>query len=219
MSLINLNFLKENFNDEKIIFFDIGCADLYDTKDFAKILPNAEIYAFEPLKNHYDICTKRAIEYGVKFFNYALSNINGDILFYPSKKQGQLKQLQSSSIFKKTTRNIVSYGKPYLVKSVTIEAFCNDNNISPDFIHIDVEGAEYNVFMKLGEHRPKGIWVEMIGYRYYQNGRSDRSEIEDIDYELDDLLKSYGYYAAFQSNDDWLYLHKDAELKNKNYKN
>ena len=99
------------------------------------------------------------------------------------------------------------------------EKFCNDNNISPDFIHIDVEGAEYNVFMKLGEHRPKGIWVEMIGYRYYQNGRSDRSEIEDIDYELDDLLKSYGYYAAFQSNDDWLYLHKDAELKNKNYKN
>ena len=97
--------------------------------------------------------------------------------------------------------------------------FCNDNNISPDFIHIDVEGAEYNVFMKLGEHRPKGIWVEMVGYRYYQNGRSDRSEIEDIDSELDDLLKSYGYYAAFQSNDDWLYLHKDAELKNKNYKN
>ena len=98
MSLINLNFLKENFNDEKIIFFDIGGADLWDTKEFAKTLPNAEIYAFEPLKNHYDICTKRAIEYGVKFFNYAISDINGDVLFYPSQTEKNNEQLQSPII-------------------------------------------------------------------------------------------------------------------------
>jgi hypothetical protein len=79
-----------------------------------------------------------------------------------------------------------------------------------------VEGAEYNVFTKIGKHRPKGIWVEMIGFRYYENGRN---VIDDVDHELDRLLKSYGYEVAFQSENDSLYLHKDAELKNRNYKN
>jgi len=219
MSFINLNFLKENFQYKKIIFFDIGSADLWDTKAFAETLPNAEIYAFEPLKNHYDICTKRAIEYGVKFFNYAISDINDDVLFYPSQTERNNEQLQSSSIFKRKPNSNIIYGEPYLVKSVTIETFCNDNNISPDFIHIDVEGAEYNVFKKLGNYRPSAIWIEMIGFRYYENGRNIDSFVHEIDYELDTLLKSYGYEIFFEGESDFLYLHKNAELKNKNYKN
>jgi FkbM family methyltransferase len=219
MNYVSLDFLKENFLGEKIVFFDIGCCNLWDTKNFVATLPDATFYAFEPLKDYYKINLERSIQYGVNFFNYAISDVDEDILFYPSEKQGEQEQLQSSSIFKPTSSNIVSYGEPYMVKSVTIESFCKEHNVSPDFIHIDVEGAEYNVFSKLGEHRPKGIWVEMIGYWYYQNGRSDRDGIDPIDYELDRILKSYGYEVAFQSDNDSLYLHKDAELKNRNYKN
>ena len=217
MSYVSLDFLKDNFSDQKIVFFDIGCCNLWDTKDFASVLPDATFYAFEPLKDYYEINLVRSVEYGVNFFNYAVSDVDGDILFYPSEKQGEQEQLQSSSIFKPTVHNVVSYGEPYMVKSVTIESFCNEHNISPDFIHIDVEGAEYNVFMGLGKHRPKGIWVEMIGYRFYQNGRSDRYDIENIDYELDRLLQSYGYEVVFQSENDSLYLHKDANLKTRQY--
>jgi FkbM family methyltransferase len=219
MSYVSLDFLKENFSDQKIVFFDIGCCNLWDTKDFVSVLPDATFYAFEPLKDYYEINLERCVEYGVNFFNYAMSDVNGEILFYPSEKQGEQEQLQSSSIFKPTIRNVVSYGEPYMVKSVTIESFCEKHKTSPDFIHIDVEGAEYNVFMGLGKHRPKGIWVEMIGYRYYQNGRSDRNDFDKIDNELDKLLRSYGYEVAFQSDNDSLYLHKDVELKNRNYKN
>jgi FkbM family methyltransferase len=217
MSYVSLDFLKENFSNQKIVFFDIGCCNLWDTKDFVSVLPDATFYAFEPLKDYYNINLVRSVEYGVNFFNYAISDVDGDILFYPSEKQGQQEQLQSSSIFKPTVHNVVSYGEPYMVKSVTIESFCNENNISPDFIHIDVEGAEYNVFTRLGDHRPKGIWVEMIGYRYYENGRSDRNGIDNIDYELDKLLKSYGYDVMFQSENDSLYIHKDANLKTTQY--
>jgi len=217
MSYVSLNFLKDNFLNEKIVFFDIGCCNLWDTKDFVSVLPDATFYAFEPLKDYYEINLKRCVEYGVNFFNYAVSDVDGDILFYPSEKQGENEQLQSSSIFKPTIHNVVSYGEPYMVKSVTIESFCKEHNVSPDFIHIDVEGAEYNVFTKLGEHRPKGIWVEMIGYRYYENGRSDRNGIDPIDYELDKLLKSYGYEVIFQSENDSLYIHKNANLKTTQY--
>lgn len=219
MSYVNLDFLRDNFLGEKIVFFDIGCCNLWDTKDFVATLPDATFYAFEPLKDYYEINLERSIEYGVNFFNYAISDVDGEILFYPSEKQGELEQLQSSSIFKPTKNNVVSYGNPYMVKSTTIESFCEEHNISPDFIHIDVEGAEYNVFKKLGKHRPKGIWVEIIGFRHYENGRSERSEIDQIDYELDNLIKSYGYEVAFQSENDSLYLHKDSQLKNRNYKN
>ena len=33
------------------------------------------------------------------------------------------------------------------------------------------------------------------------------------------LLRTYGYEVAFQSDKYSLYLHKEVELKNKNYKN
>ena len=92
MSLIDLNFLKQNFNDEKIVFFDIGCSDLWDTKDFVKVLPNATFYAFEPLKEYYDINIDRAKEYGVNFFNYAVSDVDAEVLFYPSEKEGNNSQ-------------------------------------------------------------------------------------------------------------------------------
>ena len=46
-----------------------------------------------------------------------------------------------------------------------------------------------------------------------------RNDFDKIDNELDKLLRSYGYEVAFQSDNDSLYLHKDAELKNRNYKN
>jgi FkbM family methyltransferase len=215
MSFINLEFLKENFYEDKIVFFDIGSCDLWDTKDFVKTLPNATFYAFEPFKGYYEISLKRSVEYGVNFFNYAISDVDGDILFYPSEKQGQQDQLQSSSIFKKTNKNIITYGEPYIVKSITLETFCDKHNISPDFIHIDVEGSEFNVFKKLGNHRPKGIWVEMNGYVNYENGRNIEG---NFDYELDELLRSYGYELVAEYGADSLYLHKDAELKNKNYK-
>ena len=215
MSFINLEFLKENFYEDKIVFFDIGSCDLWDTKDFVKTLPNATFYSFEPFKGYYEISLKRSVEYGVNFFNYAISDVDGDILFYPSEKQGQQDQLQSSSIFKKTNKNIITYGEPYIVKSITLETFCDKHNISPDFIHIDVEGSEFNVFKKLGNHRPKGIWVEMNGYVNYENGRNIEG---NFDYELDELLRSYGYELVAEYGADSLYLHKDAELKNKNYK-
>jgi FkbM family methyltransferase len=215
MSFLNLEFLKENFYEDKIVFFDIGSCDLWDTKDFVKTLPKATFYAFEPFKGYYEISLERSFEYGVNFFNYAVSDVNGDVLFYPSEKQGQQEQLQSSSIFKKTNKNIITYGEPYMVKSITLETFCDEHNISPDFIHIDVEGSEFNVFKKLGNHRPKGIWIEMNGHENYENGRNVKG---NFDYELDELLKSYGYELAAENAADSLYLHKDVELKNRNYK-
>jgi N-acetyl-anhydromuramyl-L-alanine amidase AmpD len=102
-----------------------------------------------------------------------------------------------------------------MVKSITLETFCDEHNISPDFIHIDVEGSEFNVFKKLGNRRPKGIWIEMNGYENYENGRNIKG---NFDYELDELLKSYGYELAAENAADSLYLHKDVELKNRNYK-
>jgi hypothetical protein len=57
----------------------------------------------------------------------------------------------------------------------------------------------------------------MIGYRYYENGRSDRNGIDNIEYELDKLLKSHGYDVMFQSENDSLYIHKDANLKTIQY--
>jgi hypothetical protein len=55
----------------------------------------------------------------------------------------------------------------------------------------------------------------MNGYINYENGRNIEG---DFDNELDELLKSYGYELVAEYGADSLYLHKDVELKNRNYK-
>ena len=47
MSFLNLNWIKENFTNDKFVFFEIGCAHLDTSCKLRELMPAAEIYAFD----------------------------------------------------------------------------------------------------------------------------------------------------------------------------
>jgi hypothetical protein len=47
MTNLNLNWVKENFNKENLVVFDIGAADMEVSKMIRQMIPAAKLYAFE----------------------------------------------------------------------------------------------------------------------------------------------------------------------------
>ena len=39
-----------------------------------------------------------------------------------------------------------TWGETYKIKSKTLNTICNEYDVIPDFIHVDAQGAEYNIF-------------------------------------------------------------------------
>ena len=215
MSDLSLNFLIDNFYDKKINFFDIGCNDLTDTIKFKNILPNAKIYAFDcnnVLEENNKIKSK---ENNINYFHYAIRDNDDNVLFYPSDKfQNKSEWNKSGSTCKSIPTEIytLTYSDPYFVKSITLKTFCDTNKVTPDFIHIDIEGAEYWALKNLGDYRPSCVWSEINAFNtLYESGNT----FEDFD----NLMKNMDYYKLFISNLDALYVHKNFELKHNRYKN
>ena len=213
MSDLNVDFLVDNFYDKEINFFNIGCSDLGDTIDFKNHLPNAKFYAFECNEKFREKNTKNAVEHGINYFHYALSDTDGKIIYYPSETlNGQKDWFISSSTLKPIPTEYfdLTYGEPYLVESIILNKFCDENNVAPDFIHIDAEGAEYKILSKLGNYRPLCIWSEICAFDvFYESGTS----YEDFD----NLLYGYGYTKLYSTKNDAMYIHNSFKKVNKKY--
>lgn len=212
MSDLNLDFLIENFSDKKINFFDIGCADLEDTINFKNSLPNSNFYAFECNEKFKESNIELSLNFGVNYFHNALSDTEGDIIFYPTDTFNGQKDWNTSGSTCKPIPNEyydVTYGEPYFVNSVILNKFCDENNISPDFIHIDVEGAEYKILSKLGKYRPLCIWSEIDAFDIL-NERGVKYE------DFDNLLYSYGYKKIYSNHIDALYVLNESKITYKN---
>ena len=204
MSNLNLNWIKENFQDKDIVVFDIGCADMGDTVRIKEFIPYAVFYAFECASVWYESNLKVASAHNINYFHLALSDVDGVQTFYPSDVYQGEAWPWSGSVCKPgeyLQSDMWKWGEGYNVPSITLETFCNKHNVVPDFIHIDVQGAEYKVFSKLGSIRPKCIWAEISEFTNYETG---------IDYNtFHELMVGYGYRQLYKDNWDSLYVHKD----------
>jgi hypothetical protein len=99
------------------------------------------------------------------------------------------------------------YGDPVTIDSIRLETFCKEHNITPDFIHIDVEGAELKVFQNIGEYKPKCIWAEIGAFQCYDSNTSV--------YEFNQLMTNMGYYMVYgppDNNSDALYCLSDFKI-------
>lgn len=193
--LINADWVVENFKKEDFTFFEIGLAGMqwsisYNLK---KLIPNGKFYAFEPAEYWHDSNEKCAIDMGINYYKYAICDTDGEVLLHPSLLQKGEIHKESSSLFHLAQQfgfdpNHKIYGEPYLVKSIKLETFCKENNVKPDLIHIDVEGAELKVLSNMGEYKPKCIWTELSGFAHYDT----KTSIE----EYNNFLESIGYYLV-----------------------
>lgn len=189
MSNFNVDWLKDNFSSDLCIFY-IGAAGLNEVVSLRKIIPNSKIYAFE-CSNHW--VTRYPIEqtakdYNISYHQTAVSDIVSEINFYPCLELDNKEWPVSSSIFEPTDKlKNFKFDNPITVKSTTLEYFCDQHDVYPDFIHIDAQGAEYKVFSKICRILPKAIWAEICEFGNYKTGTSyDKFKklMNDLGYEF-----------------------------------
>jgi FkbM family methyltransferase len=218
MSFLNTNWVVDNFKNNDFTFFEIGLAGIVQSVSYKlkEAIPSGKFYTFEAAKYWHEHNIEVAKNIGIEYIQCAVCDTDGEILFYPSLTQNGEPHLWSSSIFQldmtpgSNTFNKL-YGEPYLVKSIKLETFCKEFNITPDFIHIDVEGAEFKVFKNMGEYKPKCIWAEVGAFKHYDT----KTNFE----EFNSYLESIGYYLVFiDSNNPNDALYCLNEFKITNYK-
>jgi len=178
--------------------FDIGACEAEDSIRYAKLFPNAGVYAFEPrpdnilkaqeLLKHYH-CTQVVLE------NMALSDTNGKAEFYLSEgrpegakgsedwdfgnKSSSL--LPPSEEMKKHTEWL-RFKNRIEVNTLRLEDYVSEKGISEiDFAHIDVQGAELMVLRGAGDFikKIKLIWMEVEAVELYK-GQPLKSEVENF---------------------------------------
>jgi len=199
MSNLNLIWLANNLKPNAVVF-DIGAADLNDTRRIKAELSSATFYAFECASSWEQQNKQTAVEHGINYHHMAMSDTVGTLTFYPSTVLDGQEWPWSGSVCKPGP-NLLNerwkWGDGYTVPSTTLEAFCSENNVSPDFVHIDVQGAEHRVFSAIGNIRPSIAWAEISEFHMYKTGTTYDN--------FKALMESLGYIERFKDSCDALY--------------
>lgn len=179
----NPYFLNEIFDLDKCgVFFD-GGAYIGDTLETAqKYIPNLRlIYAFEPNKETYKklIDNKRIKRRGVKFFNNGLGKKEGEFRFKNDDAGSRISE-EGSEVIK-----VLSAGE-------FVSTLRKDER--PDFIKLDIEGAELDVIdsfnMYIARYKPD------LAISIYHK----LEDLWTIPLKLKMLCPEYHIYIRHQSN-------------------
>lgn len=142
------------------VIFDIGARDCAQSVEFSKKYPNAKIFAFEANPQTIPLC-KTTIQNNpnIRLIEGAVHNYDGVTSFHPIDTQ--------------RTRTIWKDGNPgasslflangsypietYVQNKIEIpchrlDTICKQENISPDIIWMDLQGAELLALTSLGEY-------------------------------------------------------------------
>ena len=133
--------LSALIKQSKPILLDIGaCTGSYALLDK---VANIEIHSFEPVKKTYAVlCNNIELnESKTKAYNCAVSNYNGvgTLKTVPYDGAIALSLVDGEPSF---TRKDTESSQ---IEVITLDRFCEDKNIIPNFIKIDVEGGELRV--------------------------------------------------------------------------
>jgi FkbM family methyltransferase len=177
-------------------------------KSVKRTIPTAKLYGFEAFDYWHAGNEETAFKEDIHYFKGAVSDIDGTIMFNPSLTQHEKDHPFSGSIFKPLDHHLEFhqqvYGEPLLISSIRLETFCKEFNVTPDFIHIDTEGAEFKIFQNIGEYKPKCVWSEICGFQVYDTHTS----FDDFDL----LMTTLGYYKVYSDNSDALYCQLGFEI-------
>lgn len=140
---------------------DVGAnIGLYSIR-FAKRFPDARVYAFEPMPTSHRFLQRNvaanAVGDRVSCFNYGLSETSGTVDFFISPAAGTNASLLNVAGAQDAQR-VVGL-------TLTMDQWSSNQQVVPDFIKCDVEGAELLVFRggrtTLAQHQPI-VFAELL---------------------------------------------------------
>jgi FkbM family methyltransferase len=207
------NIIDNTPKDRPFVLLEIGACDGFHSQIFASILriysKSFIMHSFEPVGDLISAWKNWTIHHTehIKIFNKAVGIVDGQIPFYVSYGADFY---GSSSIRKPTTHLLDSFTdmkfKQSTAESVRLDTHCKQTGIESniiDFIWMDVQGAERDVF--------EGGKQTLERTRYIYTEYSD-NECYEGEYNLQSLLAQLG--------DDWMIVQDyggDVLLKNKNF--
>lgn len=218
-----IQIIQKAFSHKELIIFDVGACDFNDSIRFRENFLYAEIYSFEPDITNLKNCPQKVYDYQINVVPVALSDVDDLVKFYSSISFGGNEHKASGSLLKPKTKPNTSEGffhdtllfdlNGYDIQTVRIDTFCKLNDISNiDFLHMDVQGAEYKVLNGLGDIRPVFIFAETCEFETYESNitlETFDSYMKDLGYEIvkrfrDDTLYKLKSYSFDFSNINWL---------------
>ena len=157
---ITKELIQECVGKSDTIILEIGCNDGSHTLWFLKTFENPRIYCFEPDPRAIARFKKKVGRHpNVNLFEIAVSDHNGDVTFYQSDGQLNEKSAENmsegwdlSGSVRRPKEHLkihpwINFDKNITVKTKTLDTWCNEHGIDIiDFIWMDVQGAEIDVF-------------------------------------------------------------------------
>jgi FkbM family methyltransferase len=126
---------------------------------------NGKVFVFEPQSILYQYIIKLKTLFlweNVTIEHLALSDSKGRATLYIPKRRSKQVSSPGATIVEQTERSDIAFTE--MVSTETLDSYCNQNNIEPDFLKIDVEGNELRILRGgldiLKRCRPK-IYVEI----------------------------------------------------------
>jgi len=204
---IGTDVIHSHLGKNPKVIFDVGCFDCGDSIIFKRNFPDAEVYSFEANPTIYNKI-KPLEKHGINIFNYAVFKKVGEVEYYECIRpeyngtQVTTSSAPAGSLLKATKKaenqftHLKYSKKPISVPCITIERFCNENNITEiDVLHMDVEGVVKEIISGFGDIRPKLINVEIDGVTDFFQNASTFSEVND-------MLLCIGYKLITHGNPD-----------------
>ena len=178
----------EKYTNSKSVFFDIGSYDGKVSLKFKNFYNNSNIFAFESDSFLFEKMSKNPKLKNIEIINKVVSDIDGEIIFYSNtgKKRG------CGSIHEPNERiykfKDLSFDSGKLTKSTRIDTFCLNKKIEHiDVIHMDVQSAEYEVLLGMGEITCDMIFLEVSALNFYKNSKSTREFLISKNYKQIDI--------------------------------
>lgn len=152
------------------IVFEVGAYIGIHAVRLSECVPNGRVIAIEPDIDNYKYLLKNAESTNITTFNCACSDTNDTIKLYKRRNQIISKYFSISRGFKRIK-----------VKTRTIDSICKELNLVPDFLRIQVNGAELDVLTGMKEtlKQKPGLMIAAI---YNKNARKVKNILEQHGY-------------------------------------
>ena len=221
-SINSLMSLKRILNIEFLTIFEFGSRYGEDTVEFARINPDATIYAFECNSKTVDKCRINIEKFNnIIFTNTAIGNTEGEIDFYSIDENNTLSdwpdgnQGASSLLEANKSYHAEKYSQTKItVPITTLRKFLSSNNISEiSLLWMDIQGAEKLALEGLGDriHDVKLIHLEVEFKEVYKN-QPLFMEMNRFFSENNFIL--LGFTNLGRSAGDAVYLNRNIEGRN-----
>ncbi|NTW87971.1 MAG: FkbM family methyltransferase [Desulfobulbaceae bacterium] len=159
-SIITKDWIKKLVNKPNPTIVEIGCNDGDHTLWFLDVFANPRVYCFEPDPRAIARFRKKVVGHSnVRLFEMAVSDHNGDITFHQSGGQRNATLTSTmpegwdfSGSIREPKNHLevypwVTFEQSIKVKTTTLDTWCDEQGVGEiDFIWMDVQGAEIDVF-------------------------------------------------------------------------